>query len=158
MSETPNPPSDPSPTNPPSVGEQAPSAASSATSSGMSQTLPYQSPSSPPVPDPADVEKNKVFALLSYLGILWLVPLLAAKDSPFAKYHANQGIVLSIAMFIAFFFMGIVYFIPFVGCLACFIEPVILLGWLAMMIVGIVNAANGKMKPLPLFPPISLIK
>src|SRR5471030_1450735 len=39
-----------------------------------------------------DVEKNKVFGILAYLGPLCLVPILVAKDSPFAKYHANQGL------------------------------------------------------------------
>ncbi|MEI8042594.1 MAG: DUF4339 domain-containing protein [Verrucomicrobiota bacterium] len=42
-------------------------------------------------PDPADVDKNKIFAVLAYLGILFLVPLLAAKESRFARYHTNQG-------------------------------------------------------------------
>ena len=40
--------------------------------------------------DAEDAEKNKVMGILAYLGILVLVPILAAKDSPFAKYHANQ--------------------------------------------------------------------
>ena len=38
-------------------------------------------------PDPADVDTNKIFAVLAYLGILVLVPLLAAKESRFARYH-----------------------------------------------------------------------
>jgi hypothetical protein len=41
-----------------------------------------------------DAEKYKMFGIISYLILLWWVPLLAAKDSPFAKYHANQGLVL----------------------------------------------------------------
>lgn len=42
----------------------------------------------------ADVQNNKAMGILSYLGILVLIPILAAKDSPFARYHANQGLVL----------------------------------------------------------------
>jgi hypothetical protein len=42
--------------------------------------------------DPDDAEKNKIFGILAYL--VFFVPLLAAKDSPYAKYHANQGLVL----------------------------------------------------------------
>ena len=39
----------------------------------------------------ADVQNNKVMAVLSYIGILVLIPILAAKESPFARFHANQG-------------------------------------------------------------------
>ena len=38
--------------------------------------------------------KEQDFRHPRLLGILCLVPILAAKDSPFAKYHANQGLVL----------------------------------------------------------------
>ena len=31
--------------------------------------------------DPKDIEDNKVLALFSYIGLLFLIPLLAAKDS-----------------------------------------------------------------------------
>ena len=44
-----------------------------------------------------DVESNKAMAVLSYLGILVLVPLLGAKNSPFARFHTNQGLILCIA-------------------------------------------------------------
>lgn len=42
----------------------------------------------------ADVQNNKVMAVLSYIGILVLIPILAAKESPFARFHANQGLIL----------------------------------------------------------------
>ncbi len=118
------------------------------------------------MPDAADVEKNKVFALLSYIFILWLVPLLAAKDSPFAKYHANQGIMLTIVGFVGGVGLWIVFFIvahiPILGfcggCAGCVVQVLFSLAILALAIVGILNAVNGKMKPLPLFPAITLIK
>ncbi|MES2461441.1 MAG: hypothetical protein V4671_12735 [Armatimonadota bacterium] len=98
-------------------------------------------------PNPADVEKNKVFAILAYLGILFLVPMLAAKESPFAMYHANQGLVL----FLFAIALGVITMIPVVG----------IIGWVAhivLMILGIINAANGQMKPLPLIGGITLLK
>ena len=39
---------------------------------------------------------DKVFGILSYIGILWIVGLAAGK-TPFAKFHANQGLVLFLA-------------------------------------------------------------
>jgi uncharacterized membrane protein len=179
MSETPNPPDSP---NPPSPAPE-PSQPSSSDVPPASPTPPV--PPTPPasVPgtdstmtaatiavgpgmgDPADVEKNKVAALLSYVFILWLVPLLTAKDSPFAKYHANQGIMLTIVAFICFVGLGvlwtILYFLPVLnvcGCVSCVAYLVVFVGLLALAIMGILNAVNGKMKPLPFFPVITLIK
>ena len=36
-------------------------------------------------PDPNDVQSNKVMAILAYFGILFLIPLLAAKESAYAR-------------------------------------------------------------------------
>ena len=44
-----------------------------------------------------DIEQNKVMALLAYLGLLFLVPMFAAPNSKFARYHTNQGLVLCLA-------------------------------------------------------------
>ena len=41
-----------------------------------------------------DIDKSAFFAPISYLGILFFVPLLIRPNSAFAKYHANQGLVL----------------------------------------------------------------
>lgn len=61
-----------------------------------------QAPKSP-VNDQEDIEQNKIWALLSYLHILFLIPLLAKKDSKFAQFNAKQGLV----MFILEFFVWI---------------------------------------------------
>ena len=44
--------------------------------------------------DPQDIELNNRLSLLSYLGVLVLVPLFCVKYSRYARYHANQGLVL----------------------------------------------------------------
>ncbi|MBQ2766274.1 MAG: zinc-ribbon domain-containing protein, partial [Clostridia bacterium] len=47
--------------------------------------------------DPRDVNDNKLFAILAYFGLLVLVPIFAApKKSRYARFHANQGLVLMI--------------------------------------------------------------
>ena len=105
--------------------------------------------------DPGDVEKNKIFAVLAYFGILFLVPLLAAKESRFAQYHANQGLVLfivDIIVWIAFFVLG------FVVPLLFLFSWLVWLGVLALHIIGIVNAAQGEMKPLPVVGGWNLLK
>lgn len=67
--------------------------------------------------DNKDVESNKVVAALSYLGILFLVPLLAAKQSKFAQFHAKQGLVLFVAEVVVSF----VGWIPFFGWAAALV-------------------------------------
>lgn len=94
---------------------------------------------------------DKLFGVLSYLGILWLVGLLAGKTE-FAKFHANQGLVL----FIADIIVGIAAVIPFVGWFI--IGPVGGIAVFVFMIMGIVNAAQGQMKPLPIIGKIQILK
>jgi len=106
-------------------------------------------------PDPADVDKNKIFAVLAYLGILFLVPLLAAKDSRFARYHTNQGVVLFLAAVVCSIGGAILSFVPFVGCL---VMPAVMIAILVFVVLGIINAANGQCKPLPVIGQFKLIK
>lgn len=101
--------------------------------------------------DSQDIEQNKVYAILAYIGILFLVPLLAAKDSPYAKFHANQGLVL----FLLEVALGTIAWIPVLGWL------VGVVGWIAVaifIIMGIVNASQGECKPLPIIGEIEIIK
>ncbi len=107
------------------------------------------------IPDPADVDKNKIFAVLAYLGILFLVPLLAAKDSSFARYHTNQGVVLFLAAIICSVGGAILSLVPFVGCL---VMPAVMVAILVFVVLGIINAAQGVCKPLPVIGQFKLIK
>jgi len=97
-------------------------------------------------PGAADVDKNKIFGILAYLGILWLVPLLAAKESPFARYHANQGIILFITGMAVWICSIVLAFIPILGWL---IDLCLFIGMVVLWIMGIINAAKGECKPLP---------
>ncbi len=86
---------------------------------------------------------TNAIAVLSYLGILLIIPLLVAKDNQFVKFHIKQGLVLLIAA-IAISFIA---WIPILGWLVGFI------GWivcLILAIMGIVNVLGGKKKQLPL--------
>lgn len=117
-----------------------------------------------PLSEEADIQANKAMAMLAY--IIFFIPLIAAKDSPFAKYHANQGLVLTIFGFGAFVVVGIlsfmIAFIPFIGwcisSLGCFVSMAVLIAWLVFAVLGIMNASNGLKKPLPLMGNISIIK
>ena len=143
---------DPSPESvPPSANNPPPSSAP-----------PIVAPNAPPPlvqgSDIADIEKNKIYAILAYIGLLFLVPLLAAPNSRFARYHTNQGIVLFLALTIGTIGSLIMMFIPFLGCLFTLAPFALMIGGFIFMILGIINAAGGHFKPLPLIGQYELLK
>lgn len=104
--------------------------------------------------DQMDINNNKVMAVLAYIGILVLVPIFAAKDSKFARFHANQGLILLIAS-VAYNIVASVIrailgaVLGVVGGIVGWILTLLSLVFLALAIIGIVNAVNGKAKELP---------
>jgi len=106
------------------------------------QPQPPQPPQGPVQSNSKDVEENKLIAVIGYLGILCLIPLLLKKDSPYAQYHGKQGLVL----FIAWIIVNAVMIIPVLGWIVGFFGNILCL---ILMIIGIINAANGQMKELP---------
>jgi len=107
------------------------------------------------VADSSDVEKNKVMAILAY--IIFFVPLLAAKDSPFAKYHANQGLTLFIAWIAVAIVRTFFFFIPVIGWIISLALVVVDLGLLVLVVLGIMNASKGVMEPLPIIGKYTLL-
>ncbi|MBD5081298.1 MAG: zinc-ribbon domain-containing protein [Ruminococcaceae bacterium] len=105
--------------------------------------------------DPNDIAANKVMAVLAYFGILFLIPLLAAPNSPYARFHANQGLVLFIVDIVVGVVGSILSIIPFVGAI---LSGVLALLVLVLVIMGIVNAATGKAKEVPIVGKIRIIK
>lgn len=105
---------------------------------------------------------DKVFSALGYVGILFLIPLLAGKTD-YTRFHANQGLVLFIADVILGIAAGIVGsilgFIPVMGVvISGIVGGAVSIFALILMIIGIVNAAQGEMKPLPIIGGITIIK
>ena len=100
-----------------------------------------------------DAEKNKLMAILAYT--LFFLPLVTdSKDSPFAKFHANQGLVLLLFAVVSQVVSGMLVFV-LIGLL---LLPLSGLFTFILWIVGMINANNGEMKPLPLIGGITLIK
>lgn len=100
--------------------------------------------------DPADIESNKTMAGLAY--ILFFLPLVACPDSPFGRFHANQGLVLLIFAFAGSFILSI---IPFIGWV---LLPVFGILCFVLMILGLVNGLGGKAKELPVIGKFRILK
>jgi hypothetical protein len=54
-----------------------------------------------------DIEENRKMAAISYLSILYLIPLFSRGKSKFAQFHARQGLILLIIGIILPFFRDI---------------------------------------------------
>lgn len=102
----------------------------------------------------SDVEKNKALAIVGYIiPILFFVPLVSeAKNSPFAKFHANQQLNLLISWIVVEVVGGV---IPFLGWFV--IIPLGTIFLIIVAIMGIINASKGEMKELPVIGSFKLI-
>jgi uncharacterized membrane protein len=60
-----------------------------------------------------EVSEGKIFALLAYLSILCIIPLILKKDNKFCLFHAKQGLVLFIAE-VAVFVLSV---LPLIGAI-----------------------------------------
>jgi len=87
-------------------------------------------------------DDNKLFAILSYIGILCLIPLLMKKKDSFVFFHAKQGLILFIAEAIT----NLIAMVPVLG----WVVSVILWAFLVVLsIMGIINVLAGKTKEIP---------
>ena len=112
--------------------------------------------------DPKDVEQNKVMGILAYLSWLVLIPIFAAKGSKFARFHANQGLVLAITEIAWWIVQSILTSILFsiswrLGFISTILSLVNIV-FLVLLIIGIMNAASGKAKELPIIGKFKILK
>ena len=99
-------------------------------------------PSAPSLP--AGVRsQDKVHLVLAYLGLLCVVPLLVEKDSEFVRWHARNGLVLTLAGFLLW---GVTSYSVWLAFLSLVVLPLQLI----LPIVGIVKALRGERFELPL--------
>ena len=119
------------------------------------QTQQNQPQPAAPQPNQSDADANKAMGIIGYIiPILFFIPLVTdAKNSPFAKFHANQQLVLLIAWFVVNIVGGV---IPILGWFI--ILPFGMIACLVFAIMGIINASKGEMKPLPWIGGIQIIK
>ncbi len=113
-------------------------------------------------PKTSSGDNDVLMGVLAYLGILCLIPLLAAKDSDFAQYHAKQGLTLFVVEIGVMILNWVVIFISIASSGFGFIlYPLVWLvgvGTLVLSIIGIVNVVGKKKVPLPIIGGIQIMK
>ncbi|WP_313134680.1 DUF4870 domain-containing protein [Anaerocolumna sp.] len=103
---------------------------------------------------------NKVIFILSYLGILFFLPLVVCPESKTGRFHANQGLVLLITGFAGHFILSILFSILSwrLWGLISLLFTLWGLVLLALIVIGMINAGRGEEKPLPVIGGIQIIK
>lgn len=100
-----------------------------------------------------DIQNNKIMAALAYMGLLVFIPLFAARESRFAKFHVKQGLILLFAEMgfsvsycvLSFVVLSISWRLYFIVRIAGMVSYV----FLVLAAIGISNAVSGRVKKLP---------
>lgn len=100
---------------------------------------------------PEDIAKNKLMSIVAYLGVFCIVPLFIAKDSPYARFHTNQGLLL----FLFSLLTSVAGLIPYVGWI---VAAAISVFNCLLMVVGILNVIKGEAKELPVIGKFRILK
>lgn len=89
---------------------------------------------------PEEIDSGKTMAIIAYF--IFFVPLLVedAKKNKFAMFHTEQSIVLFIIQVI----------VIIVGTITCGIGYILYIPLLVFYVMGIVYAAQGQVKEIPL--------
>lgn len=93
---------------------------------------------------------ENIIGIIAYITLIgWIIALIMNNDKKgstksFGAFHLRQSIGLMIIGFIGSFIVGI---IPFLNLL---LIPVFSIAIFILIIIGIINAANTKKKPLPI--------
>lgn len=106
------------------------------------------------------ISEHKLYAILGYvLPFLFFLPLLqeSSKNNEFAKFHANQQLLLLITWVgVQVVLSNVLYMVIYM--LAGMLMSLLSLGILVLAIMGIISASQGTMKELPLIGKFRILK
>jgi uncharacterized membrane protein len=109
---------------------------------------------------PAEIDEGKTMAAIGYLGILFLIPLLAKKENNFCQFHGKQGAVLfgmEVIGAIVLIILSVV--LGFVPCAGWAVSLVLWLAFwvcaLGLSIWGLVMALKGEYWKMPVIAPLA---
>lgn len=105
-----------------------------------------------------DMKNGKTLAILSYLGVLVLIPYLSEKKNQYVVFHAKQGIKLLILEVVGNFALSILGFILNwrISWLLSVVRTLFVVLTFILSIIGIKNVCDEKAKELPFINKIHL--
>lgn len=100
-------------------------------------------------------EQSKTVAIISYITIIgWIIALVMYNNeqnkSSLAIFHIRQTLGLYLTGVALFIVQSILIFVPILGWLLSLILSLAGIGLFVLWILGLISAANGEEKPLPL--------
>lgn len=81
-----------------------------------------------------EIKDEKLWALLSYLGALAILPILFKKDSAFVQFHAKQGLIILAGWALGWLPFGFLFVIAAI----------------VFSIMGVVSVLKGEKRVLPI--------
>lgn len=112
----------------------------------------YTPPPPPPPGGTSPSSDRTLMVVLSYLGILSLIPYFTKKDDPEVMWHAKNGVglfILDIVVWAVFFVLGMVLRNSVLGCGLGTISCIVWLALLALHIYCLIKAVNGQRVRIP---------
>ncbi len=142
----------------PNCGSQLPEGADSCPNCGFSLSAPQPAYAYDPSDhtaefDAQDIGNNKLYAMASYiLGLVGvLFTFLAAKESPYAMFHARQSLKIAMCEVL----LTLCLIIPILGWIAA---PV---GWIILFVIRVIlffQVAKGQAKDAPIIGNLGFLK
>ena len=117
----------------------------------------YTPPPPPPpngagyTPGPASSDRT-LMVVLSYLGLLSLIPYLTKKEDPDIHWHAKNGVgllILDVVLMVLFMIISRIMPSNLLGCGIGMLQCVIWLGIFALHVYCIIQAVGGKRPRIP---------
>ena len=109
---------------------------------------------------PPEIDEGKTLAAIGYLGILFLVPLLAKNENKFCQFHGKQGAVLfgmEIIGFIVILVLSLI--LNIIPCAGAIISTILWLAYVVcavgLSIWGLVMAMKGEYWKMPVIAPLA---
>ena len=90
--------------------------------------------------------------VLSYLGLLALIPYLTKKEDPEIHWHAKNGVgllILDVVVWVVFMIIAWVMPADLLGCGVGMIQCIVWIGLLVLHIYCIIQAVGGKRPRIP---------
>ena len=117
---------------------------------------PAEPPPEVPTPTAGGIvsENRKLMIVLSYLGLLALIPLLVEKEDSEVQWHAKNGLVLTAAEFVVFVGLAIAGMVigamsAGLGCILGLAWPLVMVAILVLHVMCIVKGLNGSRLVVP---------
>lgn len=103
-----------------------------------------------PPPPPTNSDRT-LMLVLSYLGLLALIPLLVKRDDREVQWHAKNGLFLFVAYIVVVIAWEIVrHFLPSaLGCGLGFVGCILWIGYIVLIILAIMKATKGERMRFP---------